>query len=539
VRRVDAQLVHDLEVHRLELELQNEELRAARLEIEAGVTRYTELFDFSPVGYFVLGAHGEVRDANFAAARLVGVDRGRLAGQRLVGLAESPDARALDEFVAAVRSGSPEVEGERLDGCEVTLRRKPTGSVDVRVTGVPLAGRIGGVLLAVEDVTARRSAEHALREESRRKDDFLAALSHELRNPLAPIRNGLGLLARAPPGTEQAAHALAVVQRQVGHLSRIVDDLLDVTRLARGKVHLHRERLELGELVQRTVEDHRATFDAAGIALQLTLPREPAWVDVDATRIAQALGNLLGNAAKFTSRGGRVDVGLGADGARAAVTVRDTGIGIPPDVCGRLFEPFSQAPQTLDRSRGGLGLGLATVKGLMELHGGTVSLASAGPGLGAEFTVRLPVAERPPERLAAPEARCGARRILVIDDNEDGATTLKEVLELEGNAVRIAFDGRRGLALARSFRPEVVVCDIGLPGMDGYAVARALRADPATRDAYLVALSGYAHPDDVRRAQEAGFDRHLAKPLVLDALQRALVDHRRPAPAQAARPGAR
>jgi two-component system CheB/CheR fusion protein len=532
-------LVHELKVHQLELELQNEELRNARLEVEAGLARYTELFDFSPVGYFVLGADGTIRRANFAAARLVGIDRGRLPGRTLVELACRRDGEALGALVAGVlaqaRNGGD--GGEAAEG-ELALARQPSGTVDVRMTAVPLAGGPArSALVAVEDVTSRRAAERALREEGRRKDEFLAALSHELRNPLAPIRSGLRLLAGAPPGTDQAARALAVVERQAAHLSRLVDDLLDVTRIARGKIRLHRERLDLGELVRRTVEDHRSTFDAAGIELRLRLPRQAVWVDVDATRVAQVLGNLLGNAAKFTARGDRVDVAVGSAGGWGTVAIRDTGIGIPADVRGRLFEPFSQAPQAIDRSRGGLGLGLATVKGLVELHGGSVAVASGGPGCGAEFTVRLPAAGPPARRAAGrPAPPASRRRILVIDDNEDGATTLKEVLELHGNEVRVALDGPGGVALARDLAPEVVLCDIGLPGMDGYAVARALRADPATRGVFLVALTGYARPEDVRRASEAGFDRHFTKPIALETLERALPGRPRPSRAAATAP---
>jgi PAS domain S-box-containing protein len=532
-------LVLELEVHQLELELQDEELRAARLEVEAGLARYAELFDFSPVGYFVLAADGTIHHANFAAARLVGIDRGRLAGRRMIELACARDADTLSALLSAVLAQAEDGGecGVAAEG-ELALARQPSGAVDVRMTAVPLAGGPArSALVAVEDVTSRRAAERALREEARRKDEFLAALSHELRNPLGPIQNGLRLLSGAPPGTEQAAHALAVVKRQAAHLSRLVDDLLDVTRIARGKIRLQRERLDLGELVRRTVEDHRPTFDAAGIAMRLRLPRQAVWVDVDATRGAQVLGNLLGNAAKFTARGGRVDVTVGSSEGWATVAVRDTGIGISPEVLGHLFEPFSQAPQAIDRSRGGLGLGLATVKGLVELHGGSVALASDGPGSGAEFTVRLPAAEPPArrrtERPAPPASR---RRILVIEDNEDGATTLKEVLELRGNEVRVALDGPGGVALARDFAPEVVICDIGLPGMDGYAVARALRADPETRGVFLVALTGYARPEDVRRAGEAGFDRHLTKPIVLEALERALPERPRPARPAASAP---
>jgi two-component system CheB/CheR fusion protein len=261
-------------------------------------------------------------------------------------------------------------------------------------------------------------------------------------------------------------------------------------------------------------------------------------VEVDATRVAQVLGNLLGNAAKFTAPGGRVEVTVRREPASAAVSIRDTGVGIAPEVQEHLFEPFAQAPQTIARTRGGLGLGLATVKGLVELHGGTVALSSAGQGCGAEFTIRLPLTVAPAERRREPDlAAAHRRRVLVIDDNEDAASTLKEILELGGHDVRVALDGPGGVELASTFAPEVVVCDIGLPGMDGYAVARALRSHEGTREAYLVALTGYALPDDRRRAAEAGFDRHLAKPLAIDALERALADPRHD-PAAQRRPGA-
>jgi two-component system CheB/CheR fusion protein len=519
-----ARLVHELEVHRVELELQNEELRAARVEIEAGLARYAELFDVAPIAYFVLGPDGGILDLNWAASRLLGVDRTGLAGRRLATYLARDDQAILGRLVTDVlldldRGGAPE------RACELVRLSRPSGAVDVRICVAPLPGQGDAVLVAGEDVTAQRAAEDALREESRRKDEFLAALSHELRNPLAPIRNGLGLLSRAPAGSEQAIRALHVVERQVAHLSHLVDDLLDVTRIARGKVRLHREPVELGELVRRTVEDHRPTFDHAGVAVDARLARDPCWVLADATRVAQIVGNLLGNAAKFTAPGGRVEVSVRREADAAAVRIADTGVGIAPEVQERLFEPFNQAPQTLDRTRGGLGLGLATVKGLVELHGGSVALSSAGEGRGAEFTVRLPLTAAPAATREATRPAAGDhRRVLVVDDNEDAASTLKELLALSGHEVRVALDGPQGVAAAREFLPDLVICDIGLPGMDGYAVARALRAVPATHDAYLVALSGYALPDDLRRAADAGFDRHLAKPLALDSLERALAE---------------
>jgi two-component system CheB/CheR fusion protein len=373
--------------------------------------------------------------------------------------------------------------------------------------------------LALQHVEARISLEGA----DRHKNQFLAMLSHELRNPLAPIRNSLHLLGRAAPGDEQARRAQAVIERQVAHLTRLVDDLLDVTRISRGKVQLKREPLDLAEAVRRAIEDHRPAFAASGLELHVAIPGGAIPIDGDRTRIAQVLDNLLQNAAKFTPAGGEVAVSVEANGrlGMAVVRVRDTGAGIAPEMLPRLFEPFTQADTTLDRSKGGLGLGLALARGLVEQHGGTVSVASEGLGRGAEFTVRLPIRSGPAPRPTPVPALGGAarpRRVLLVEDNVDAAETLREVLELEGHVVEVAYSGPAGIDKARHFRPEVVLCDIGLPGMDGYDVARRLRAEPALGDVVLVALTGYAGPDDVARSLEAGFDHHLAKPPSLDQL---------------------
>jgi len=371
-----------------------------------------------------------------------------------------------------------------------------------------------------------REREIELQEADRRKTEFLAMLSHELRNPLTPIRNSLFILDHAVPGGEQAQRAKAVLDRQVGQLTRLVDDLLDITRISRGKIKIQPEPLELAGLVHRTVEDHREEFAAEEVELELGLADKPLWLDGDPSRIAQAVGNLLQNAAKFAGRGGRVAITVEEDaaGGTAAIRVRDTGVGIPPDVLPRLFQPFMQGPSALDRSRGGLGLGLALVKGLIELHGGTVEARSDGVGKGAEFTLRLPLA-----RLAqtaqpvSPERPAGVvKRVLIIEDNVDVAHSLREALGFLKHSVEVAYSGPEGLAKARAFDPEVVLCDIGLPGMDGYDVARALRADPALRAVYLVALTGYALPEDQSKARQAGFDRHLAKPASVGDLQEVL-----------------
>jgi two-component system CheB/CheR fusion protein len=512
----DLRTVHELQVHEIELELQNEELRETRQALEVALARQTELFDFAPVGYFALGTLGEVVQVNFAGARLLDLDRSRVTGRRFSEFVSLRDVQAWDEFAAGLRNDPDQVLPMRTIELALASRH---GAVLARVTA-PTASPGSAVLLAVEDVTARRRAEEALREELHRRDEFLAILSHELRNPLAPIRNGLYLLQHAAAGSETARRALRIVDRQVSHLTRIVDDLLDVTRIARGKLELRREVADLSELVQRTVEDHRGAFDEAGVALHLLVADGPSFANVDATRIVQILGNLLANSRKFTPRGGRVDVELGPNGHLHRLAVRDTGAGIAPDILARLFQPFSQGPQTLARSAGGLGLGLATVRGLVELHGGTVAIDSPGERQGTVVVVSLPRAAAPRGNSDAAARGQGApHRVLVIDDNEDAASTLKDLLEIRGHSVRTAGDAPSGLAAARDFRPEVVLCDIGLPGPDGYTVARALRADRALCAAWLIALSGYALPGDVERSLEAGFDRHVAKPTSLDQLE--------------------
>ena len=372
-----------------------------------------------------------------------------------------------------------------------------------------------------------RRAEQALREADRRKDEFLAVLSHELRNPLAPVRNALHILTRAEPGGAHAAAATTVIARQVDHLARLVDDLLDVTHITRGKVRLQRERVDLGELVRRTVEDHQGVLAARGVALDVCIRPGPFPADADPTRIAQIVGNILQNGAKFTAPGGRVAVVLERADDRAAIRVVDDGIGIAPEMLGRIFEPFTQADESLDRSRGGLGLGLALVKGFVEAHAGAVEARSAGLGRGAEFLVTLPLAATGAgagrSMAAAPcPSKHGARRVLIVEDNADAAETLRLAIDLSGYEVAVAHDGRSGLEAARAFRPEVILCDIGLPEMDGYSVARALRADPSFAATALVALTGYGLVSDHRRAIEAGFDMHLTKPAPIEDIVEAL-----------------
>jgi PAS domain S-box-containing protein len=382
-------------------------------------------------------------------------------------------------------------------------------------------GEIVGAVLVFRDQTRERAVHDALLESDQRKAQFIAVLSHELRNPLAAIRSSLYLLERALPTDERSVRAREVIERQTRHLARLVDDLLDATRISQGKIELRRARLDARDVVQRACDDHRASFVERDVELRVETSG-PVWVDADETRLAQVVGNLLHNAAKFSREGGTVVASVRATGGGAEIRVRDDGIGIAPDLLPRVFEPFVQADAGLARTKGGLGLGLALVKGLVELHGGSVHVRSDGVDRGAEFVLRLPLAPAPEVRAAtpvpAPPRQAGAASVLVIEDNVDSARTIADVLAMEGHQVHVATDARSGIARARELRPDVILCDIGLPDMDGYVIARTLRAEERMRSTRLVALSGYAQPEDRRRAAEAGFDHHISKPAAIEAL---------------------
>jgi two-component system CheB/CheR fusion protein len=498
---------------------------------EEAERRYGELLRLSHDAIFVWRLDGNIETWNQGAELLYGFLADEARGQAPLRLLKTEFPLPVADVAATLRE-SGQWEGE------LKQRTKSGNTITVSSKLLLMRGDDGvdRVLESNRDITESRAAEarneqliEALREADRRKDEFMAMLSHELRNPLSPIRNSLFILERAPLGSEQAQRAKAVITRQVEQLTRIVDDLLDVTRVARGKLQVKRCPLELGELVRRTVEDHRQLIANAGLELEVHLAPRPLWVDGDPARLTQALGNLLANATKFTSRGGHILVAMEESAApfgMAVLRVRDDGVGIERALLPRLFEPFEQADRTLDRSvsRGGLGLGLTLVKGLVEQHEGHVHAESDGPGKGAEFTIQLrlvrapsadvPVATNPPHH--------STRRVLVIEDNVDAADSLREALMLAEHEVVVAYRGPDGLKMAREFKPDVVLCDIGLPEMDGYQVARAIRADDQLRNVQLIALTGYALPQDLAKAKEAGFDQHLAKPPSLEKLEEVL-----------------
>lgn len=368
-----------------------------------------------------------------------------------------------------------------------------------------------------------RKAE-ALREASERKDEFLAVLGHELRNPLAPLRNALQVLGLRGGDAATVEWARAMMDRQVQHLTHLVNDLLDIARISRGKITLQRERLDLVRLVGEVVSDQQGSITEAGLTLSLELPSLPIWVEGDPVRLAQVIGNLVQNATKFTDRGGQVTVQVTREDDRhALVLVRDSGIGIEPELLPRVFELYEQGHLSPDR--GGLGLGLALAKGLIELHGGAIQAVSEGPGRGSEFTVRLPQSTGATAPLkAAPPAHLGGvpLTVVVIEDDRDSGESMRLLLEILGHQVTLASSGIAGVEAVRRLIPALVLCDLGLPGMDGYAVAQALRSDPATASIRLVAVSGYAQEEDRQRCREAGFDLHLGKPVDFAELERVL-----------------
>jgi PAS domain S-box-containing protein len=386
----------------------------------------------------------------------------------------------------------------------------------------------GGVLAVIRDVTERNRMLEALKNADRLKDEFLATLAHELRNPLAPVLNAVQILAMKGPATPELRWVRDVIQRQVRHLSRLIDDLMDVSRINRGKIQLKRERVELAQAVQGAVETSRPLIEACGHELIVTIPARPIIVDADLTRLTQVLWNLLNNAAKYMPRGGRIDLCVDSHGREVVVSVKDRGVGIPADKLPIIFGMFSQVESSLSRSQGGLGIGLFLVKSLVELHGGSVEVRSEGLGKGSEFAVRLPIsAQQESGHDATGEetpAPVPGLRVLVVDDNTDAVNSLAMLLRTMGSDVRTAHDGEEAVRAADEFRPHVALLDIGMPKMNGYEAARAMRQQPWGRDVVLVAVTGWGQDEDKRRSKEAGFDHHLVKPVDPYAVMKQLAE---------------
>jgi two-component system CheB/CheR fusion protein len=539
----------ELQTSQEELQSVNEELNTLNAELSHKVDELEllygdlqNLFQSTQIATIFLDRHSRIARFTPAATTIFRLADGDV-GRPLSDFAARFDAQDVpDEVQRVLRTLEPVertvglADGNRTFLMRMHPYRTPSDVIAGVVVSFIDVSKLKEAEAALRKAVAERElAEDALRDADRRKDEFLAVLSHELRNPLAPIRNSLHILDHAAADTGAAHQAHDILTRQVAHLARLVDDLLDVTRIARGKLQVERRPLDLAELTRRTADDHKSLFPARGVTLDVALPDAPVWIEGDATRLAQVIGNLLHNAAKFTSGGDSVRLSLEALDGHAVLRVRDTGVGIDAAMIPRLFQPFTQVDATIDRRLGGLGLGLALVKGLVESHGGTVTLSSEGTGHGTELLVRLPLVKEPALPEVVPTAPREACRVLVIEDNLDAAESLRLVLELEGHEVAVAHDGTLGVEQARAQRPDVILCDIGLPGMDGYAVATALRREPKLRNTFLVALTGYARPEDQRRAADAGFDAHLTKPATVEGILEVMSR----APAARSSPGAR
>jgi PAS domain S-box-containing protein len=476
---------------------------------------------------FMLDPGGYITSWNAGAERIKGYAPREIIGKHFT-IFYPPEVVARGfpehELEVARREGRSEDEGWRLrkDGTPFWANVVISSIYDA-------TGRLRGYAKVTRDLTEHKRLE-TLEQEGRQTTEFLAMLGHELRNPLAPIRNAVEII-RAREGNDPSVKsARDTIDRQVSHLSRLVDDLLDMSRITSGKVVLQREPLDLDVLVSRSVEASRAVMQERKHTLSLSLPNEPLRVEGDLTRLSQVVLNLLNNAAKYTPEGGQIWVALRREDGQAVLSVRDSGIGMAADLIPRVFDLFVQGERTLDRSEGGLGLGLTLVRKLVESHGGTVEAFSAGPGQGSEFVVWLPApvlpaAEAPPAaEPAAPGHGPKGRRVLVVDDNADSAETMAMLLQIWGQDVDVARDGPTALAVAAARRPQVVLLDIGLPAMSGYEVARRLREIPGMADAVLVAVTGYGQEEDRQRARDAGFAVHLTKPVPADALRKVLAD---------------
>ncbi|HEX7027207.1 MAG TPA: PAS domain S-box protein [Gammaproteobacteria bacterium] len=477
-------------------------------------------------GIITIDTEGRIKSFNLAAEKLFGYSREETVGRNVKYLMPEPYHSEHDGYIenylctgqAKIIGIGREVVGQRKDGS--------TFPMELAVSEFHI-GRQRFFTGIVRDITERKQLEHELRRRldelratDRQKNEFLAMLGHELRNPLAPMRNALQILKMSDIDRNMTDKAHEIMERQLQHLVRLVDDLLDVSRIISGKIELRKQPVDIHCIVERAVETAGPIIETRGHALHVDLPQEPVWVEGDLVRLAQVLANLLTNAAKYTEQAGQIWLSAGREDGLLVLRVRDSGIGINPDLLPRIFDVFVQADPSLARSQGGLGIGLTLVKRIVEMHQGTIEAFSPAEGGGSEFVVRLPAIERKEDVLAAEPTVSQARvtdalrrRVLVVDDNVDAAESVTAILRWSGYDARCVYDGPSALQAALEYKPDVVVLDIGLPGLDGYEVARRLRAQPLFANTPIVAVTGYGQENDRKRSREAGFDAHLTKPV--------------------------
>ena len=529
-------LIHKLELRKRELEKQNKELRETKQQLEATRDHYADMYDFAPVGYFTIGETGLIAHVNRTGASQLGVEGSSLIGTELSSFVAPGDQDIYHAHRQRVSS-----TGER-HACEINM---------VKQDGKPFYAHLESLGVrkgnehsiqqrtVISDISERKQAEQKLQhseamlrqqseelaEADRLKDEFLATLAHELRSPLTPISHAVELIGmQSKPMGHELKWEIDVIGRQVKHLIRLVDDLLDVARISRGKIELHKQALDLATVVTQAVEVAKPLIDDRHHQLSIALPPEPVYADVDSARMVQVIANLLNNAAKYTEQAGQIDLSLTRDGNQAVISIRDNGVGIPAELLSQVFELFTQADRSLERSQGGLGLGLTLVYRLIKLHEGDVQVFSDGPGQGSRFIVSLPAL--PP---AAPQAQASAtipaskadaptRRILIVDDHEDIAASFALLLETMGHTVHTVFDGTAALKAAREYQPDIIFLDIALPDMDGFEVARCLREEHG-QGLRIIALTGYGQEKVIRKIKDTGFDYHLLKPTSFEVVE--------------------
>jgi PAS domain S-box-containing protein len=507
--------------------------------------KYRELLKHAPAGIYEIDFRKKrFLSVNDVVCQLTGYSREELLEMDPFDFLDDQSKIAFQARISQWLNGEKpdkqvDYKVKTKDGQEIYITLNVTFTTDEN--GKPLGATVIG-----QDITERKLAEKDLQESQKQaldlveklnradsnKNKFISVLSHELRNPLASIMMGITVLDQVLPGSEEAIQAREIIKRQTDHLTRLVDDLLEVTRITQNKMLLKKERLELNQLVDQVVQDYRPQFAGKEVGLEARLNAGPVYLEADRARLTQAVGNLLANASKFTDSGGKTLVTVGTDqiNKEAVIKIEDTGRGIDPNLLSDLFEPFMQVDNSLDRSHSGLGMGLSIVKGIVILHGGSAAVSSEGLGRGTQFTIRLPLAfqevqnnHEHEEPIVEDQLR--SLRILVIDDMPTITRLLSILLKNLGHEVITANSGPEGIVKAREFNPEVVFCDIGMPGMDGYDVAREIRSDDRLKNAFLIALSGYAQDDDLKRSMAAGFDRHLAKPVRMAVLKATLAEY--------------
>jgi PAS domain S-box-containing protein len=472
---------------------------------------------------------GIIRSWNRGAERLYGYRAEEVIGKPISFLIPPDHPNELPAILERLK------HGERIEHYETVRVCKDGRRLDVSLSISPIkdeSGRIIGASKIARDITEHKQLYHQLQEADRRKDEFLATLSHELRNPLAPIRNALQILRLAGDDKATIEHAKTVMERQLHQMVRLIDDLMDVSRITRNKLQLRLERVDLALVLRTAVDISRPLIEAAGHELTVSLPTEPIYVDADATRLAQVFSNLLNNAAKYTEPRGKIWLVVEREGNHAVVKVMDSGLGISAEHLAHIFEMFSQVDRSLERSQGGLGIGLTLAKHLTEMHGGTIEAQSEGQDKGSAFIVRLletgeiPVPQQPSSAQGESTVAAGQCKILIVDDDEDTVTSMSMMLRILGHDTFIAHDGLRAVEAARLYRPDIVLLDIGLPKMNGYETASRIRQEPWGKEMKLVALTGWGQEEDKRRSREAGFDRHLIKPVEPAALEKLLKELR-------------